>query len=257
MYTDNEGSSRFEIRGGRRRRLLRLSVAGLLAVALVATGMFISGVVLASHNFSDVPTLAFYHSAVEWVFNRAITAGCAAGLYCPDNNVTRGQMAVFLRALGTALTPTMLIGAATPGTTDLDVNSNICQTTAYTPTFPQKALMDAKVSLRGAGFLTYFINTAVDVNGGGFVNFSSPSSRATVETTDHWAVTTLTGEIDLNPSSTYTFAIVIGRSNTPFGVGGTADAAELRCRLQVEIINRNPATSPLGPAPSVPVGPNN
>ncbi len=47
--------------------------------------------------FPDVPCPAGF--AVNWIeqlYNEAITGGCGGGNYCPDNSVTRGQMAVFL-----------------------------------------------------------------------------------------------------------------------------------------------------------------
>ncbi|HMZ08556.1 MAG TPA: S-layer homology domain-containing protein, partial [Anaerolineales bacterium] len=50
----------------------------------------------ASTGFNDVAT---DHWAAAWIKQLAadgITSGCAAGLYCPDNPVTRDQMAVFL-----------------------------------------------------------------------------------------------------------------------------------------------------------------
>jgi hypothetical protein len=38
---------------------------------------------------------------VEALYASNITTGCAAGTFCPDNNVTRAEMATFLaRALG-------------------------------------------------------------------------------------------------------------------------------------------------------------
>ena len=47
--------------------------------------------------FLDVPCPGGF--AVNWVeqlYNDGITAGCGGGDYCPDNPVTRAQMAVFL-----------------------------------------------------------------------------------------------------------------------------------------------------------------
>jgi hypothetical protein len=41
---------------------------------------------------------------IEALYASGITGGCGAGNYCPDNPVTRGQMAVFLaKALGPLL----------------------------------------------------------------------------------------------------------------------------------------------------------
>jgi hypothetical protein len=52
-------------------------------------------------SFNDVPTGHPYFQFVEALAASGITAGCGSGNYCPDNPVTRGQMAVFLsKALG-------------------------------------------------------------------------------------------------------------------------------------------------------------
>ena len=55
----------------------------------------------ATATFNDVPTTNPYFQFVEALAASGITAGCGGGNYCPDNPVTRGQMAVFLaKALG-------------------------------------------------------------------------------------------------------------------------------------------------------------
>ncbi len=47
-------------------------------------------------DFSDVPQAHAFHDFVEKIVRRSVTAGCSGGNYCPDNPVTRAQMAVFL-----------------------------------------------------------------------------------------------------------------------------------------------------------------
>ncbi|MBK9208823.1 MAG: S-layer homology domain-containing protein [Anaerolineales bacterium] len=47
-------------------------------------------------TFSDVPLTYWASSYIERLYNAGITGGCGAGIYCPDNSVTRAQMAVFL-----------------------------------------------------------------------------------------------------------------------------------------------------------------
>ena len=47
-------------------------------------------------DFNDVPDSHGFHDFVEKIFRRGVTAGCTGGNYCPDNPVTRAQMAVFL-----------------------------------------------------------------------------------------------------------------------------------------------------------------
>ncbi len=46
-------------------------------------------------SFADVPQSNQFYAFIENLFHNAVTGGCAAG-YCPDNPVTRAQMAVFL-----------------------------------------------------------------------------------------------------------------------------------------------------------------
>ena len=52
----------------------------------------------ATATFNDVPTDHPFFQFIEALYASGITAGCQASppLYCPDNPVTRGQMAVFL-----------------------------------------------------------------------------------------------------------------------------------------------------------------
>ena len=52
-------------------------------------------------TFNDVPTNHSLFQFVEALAASGITAGCGNGNFCPDNPLTRGQMAVFLsKALG-------------------------------------------------------------------------------------------------------------------------------------------------------------
>jgi hypothetical protein len=52
-------------------------------------------------TFGDVPTNYAYFRAIEALAASGITGGCGSGNFCPNQNVTRGEMAAFLaRALG-------------------------------------------------------------------------------------------------------------------------------------------------------------
>jgi len=52
-------------------------------------------------TFNDVPTSHPQFQFIQALVDAGITAGCGGGNYCPDNTLTRGQMAVFLaKALG-------------------------------------------------------------------------------------------------------------------------------------------------------------
>ncbi len=49
-------------------------------------------------TFADVPTSSPQFKFVEALVAAGITAGCGGGNYCPNDPITRGQMAVFLSA---------------------------------------------------------------------------------------------------------------------------------------------------------------
>lgn len=47
-------------------------------------------------TFVDVPTTHYAYRFIEAFARRGLTAGCAPGVFCPDDAVTRGQMAAFI-----------------------------------------------------------------------------------------------------------------------------------------------------------------
>lgn len=52
----------------------------------------------ATATFTDVPTTHPFFRFVEAMAASGITGGCGAGIFCPDDPVTRGQMSVFVAA---------------------------------------------------------------------------------------------------------------------------------------------------------------
>ena len=78
--------------------VLAMMAAGFAGAKL---GLLGTREVGASHNFSDVPDNAFYHDFVQFLVDAGITSGCSVAppLYCGEESVTRGQMAVFLQRL--------------------------------------------------------------------------------------------------------------------------------------------------------------
>jgi hypothetical protein len=65
-------------------------------VRAVEGGQFYEGPCDGASPFSDVPQGSPFCKNIERLVNRGTTAGCAAGTYCPGNNVFRDQMAAFL-----------------------------------------------------------------------------------------------------------------------------------------------------------------
>jgi len=72
---------------------------GFGVVLLILASAALVPAVWASHQFDDVPTDHQFHDAIDWLADQGLTIGCnppSNNLYCIDDPVTRGQMAVFL-----------------------------------------------------------------------------------------------------------------------------------------------------------------
>jgi hypothetical protein len=65
-------------------------------VRAVEGGRFYEGSCDTSSPFTDVLANSPFCKNIERLVALGITQGCAAGLYCPGNNVLRDQMAAFL-----------------------------------------------------------------------------------------------------------------------------------------------------------------
>jgi hypothetical protein len=72
-----------------------------LFVAFIVVGaLAIPAMVVASHQFNDVPGSHTFHGDIAWLADVGVTRGCnppANTEFCPDEPVTRGQMAAFMR----------------------------------------------------------------------------------------------------------------------------------------------------------------
>lgn len=80
-----------------RRRIVASLLLALLLTLSATAGVY------AIDRFSDVPSAHFAHADINAIAAAGITGGCGGTNYCPDANVTRGQMAAFLhRSLGRA-----------------------------------------------------------------------------------------------------------------------------------------------------------
>lgn len=77
----------------------------LLKAALILTivGAVIAPIaVSASHTFTDVPDNHVFHDNIAWLADNDVTRGCnppTNDQFCPNDNVTRGQMAAFMQRL--------------------------------------------------------------------------------------------------------------------------------------------------------------
>jgi hypothetical protein len=209
----------------------------MLIVAVLAGATIVS----AGHVFSDVPAGSLYHDAAEWLRNRGVTLGCTAGLYCPDDLVTRGQLAVFLHRLSSAMTPRLLDAAYVLGTVDLDTMPVVCQTIGYTAPYAQTAMLLARTDGLGSVGGNYRLSTVFSTDDGANWTAATPGLAHVIQIGPsvrgfgaHY------GHVDLAPGTRYVFGVQLRRHG-----GGTANLTDAACGLHAQVINRDPASPPL------------
>ena len=79
---------------------LALSRRALTAAVLIMAMIALPLGVLASHQFADVPDSNPFHADIDALADSGVTTGCGGPNFCPDDNVTREQMAAFMNRLG-------------------------------------------------------------------------------------------------------------------------------------------------------------
>jgi hypothetical protein len=63
---------------------------------MLSNGIYVTRVMHIGASFADVPTSNQFYAPIENLFHHGVTAGCGGDDYCPDDPITRAQMAVFL-----------------------------------------------------------------------------------------------------------------------------------------------------------------
>jgi hypothetical protein len=83
--------------------------------------------VAGSEQFADVPASSPFCRWIEELANRGVVSGCGSGNYCPQNPVTREQMAIFvLLTLDPALNPPPCV-AGSEQFADVPASSPFCR----------------------------------------------------------------------------------------------------------------------------------
>lgn len=74
----------------------------MAVIAAIFAAVIAPIAVSASHDFVDVPDSNIFHDHISWMADAGVTQGCnppANDMFCPGSNVTREQMAAFMRRL--------------------------------------------------------------------------------------------------------------------------------------------------------------
>jgi hypothetical protein len=190
-------------------------------------------------GFNDVDALSSVCPNVEWIRNRGVTLGCAAGLYCPNQSVRRDSMAAFLNRLGEALTPHQLLVDTSPGAADLDNNTVVCQTANLAVTgFPRRAYLDLAFAGIAPAAVDLAANLVVSTNSGAsWTQVTTLANRGSIPA-NGWGSLANLGTQDLTVGQSVRFGVRLNR------VSGSADLSDSRCNLRVLVISRDGASSP-------------
>lgn len=216
---------------GTRRRLI---LTAILAMALaIPSGAF------ASHLFTDVPDSNTFHDNIANLATAGVTTGCSPTTYCPDDPVSRGQMAAFLNrglgrsamsafATGVTGTDPATVGAISirPGMTAAAVPGakqfvlvNVAGTLSMGT--PSGCPCDITLNVDGA---TYYI-PVVTVSSAGYY----PISATAVVSFDTPGTKTIYVKADVfgggDGSTAYTMSGTITAVTVPFGSLGTSVAS--------------------------------
>ena len=182
---------------------------------------------------SNNPAMAPFCANVDWIKNRGITLGCAANLYCPNDSVTRVQMAAFMNRLGNSLIHRLVIRDQQLATLDLTSSRLICLTNPEAPaSYERRVAMTGRVSAASsvAGPSTFYISlvftsddgATLTQGGGGEARVTSPDDAT-------WVTTAAVGSASLDPGVTYRFGIHVQPA------GAAPDLAGVSCALSADI----------------------
>jgi hypothetical protein len=172
--------------------------------------------------------------AVTWLKNRAITLGCDATHYCPNQEVPRLQMAAFMKRLGDIMTPAVFTSEESGGALVL-LNENILCKTAMVPTKSYRRLSYAQGSLSFEVTGTQELVAAVvsSTNGTNWTLHGNVA-RALVTNDARHHLQSLT---PTQPISADTLPRQFGLLVQRTGNGGLNDLSTWTCNLQVIVVN--------------------
>jgi hypothetical protein len=199
------------------RRLGRLAVA-LLLVAAVA----IPGIAVAAHQFDDVPNSNVFHADIGWLADAGITKGCNPPdntEFCPKDEVTREQMAAFMRRFA------QFLGAedGTPANADKIDGKDVTQVRSSVAWWSNDHLPDdadvsesRTVTVPTGGGTLVMVGSFDFLNNGGSVGFLDcefridgttidPSNHRVYAQAGHWAICSTNGTVE-RPAGTYTIS---------------------------------------------------
>ena len=235
-----------------REHTCKLGLAGALALAFQLGAA--PAVAAPCAGFTDVEdTNTTFCPSVEWIRNRGVTLGCTPTTYCPNDPVTRLQMAAFMRRLGDALQPAVKTLEANSGAINLDAapTPRICVTDDIDADpippalpgkpYPRRAFITATFTGQASAALQYKTDLQFSTDNGAswdfvWLNYLNRDGTSS----GHWVSSSFNGVVDLEPNQDYRFSVLISRE----AGGGTGNFTASRCFVNVAVFSRTGSSSP-------------
>jgi hypothetical protein len=193
-------------------------------------------------GFADVAQSDIFCTNVQWLANRSITTGCDRELYCPDDPVTRAQMALFMNRLARAMLPAFVTRIRSGTPIDLGAPSIQCETPdiAGAP-YERIAIGNATMSALADASLTMRADLAYSLDGGTSWSlfFSNTSVNRGSIPANQWGNLSHADAVVIEPGEMARFGIQVVRDGA-----GAGNLDNFRCFLMIQYQNRNPASPP-------------
>lgn len=208
-------------------RVLRCCI--LLAVVAYRLAASPAHAAVCNSTFVDVSNSAIYCQAAQWLKARSITLGCTdTAHFCPDDAVTRAQMALFLNRMSLALEPDFE-HVSQPFSVSSGFSSVVCQTNPIAMGgFNHVATGNASIYLTGSGTGQASTRLVYSVDDGStWANWASSAIPTTVSSNPTAASSTSSDAL-FGGSQTVVFGVEVGNSSTALISGG----CEMRARIE-------------------------
>ena len=190
-------------------------------------------------GFSDVDAGNSFCSNVHWLRNRAVTLGCTATSYCPNDPVTRLQMAAFLNRLANALEPVFRTAADTAIHAAVNAGDVVCQTPVYDLTGYPRVVSSSSAMLypRAPGAVRVSTRLVYSTDAGGtWTPFGAQNLGSTNPSGEYASQSPSSSAVFLLPPQSVIFGIDSGVTSATLNDAG--------CELTVRLDSHTGAAAP-------------
>lgn len=200
-------------RSNRTRRVSMLTVLALVLTTGIAT------TAIASHVFTDVPDDNQFHGSISWLADNEVTVGCnppANDEFCPEDNVSREQMASFMRRYAQTLgmaADEVTDTADTVAITAADLTE--VATIEVAPKAEANVSLNAHVTMEATATTSGTYHIVADSCDGDVVASGAWQLNADAALTDLAATYSATGHDVISETSTYVLCVAKGDAALP------------------------------------------